>query len=432
MEYLVASPYLMKLNRESISDFLIFLFILLLPTQFGKHFFLPFSHISGVRVDYLAPTIYVTDILVFLLILMHLREYRAMLRNKTVQLILFLLSLTLIFAFSRDFGLYKFLKVIELFAVAAIFMSNRVYKNTVFYGFFWATAIQAFIAALQLILRRSLGGEFYFLGERPLGLSMPGIAKASLDGVEMLRPYGTFSHPNSMAGFFAVLYAFYLFNAPSVNRWLYWIFIGMCGILTIISFSKIAIGTFFLITLAYLVRHKKIGGNAQFRAVLVVFIGLLCAAFFQASTDPLTISKRITLIYDAVAIIATDPITGVGLGNYLYAQAQFPQKYPSFIMQPVHNIILLILAEVGVLIGAYLIYVFATYVRPLVKTPLVIPYIAIIATGMFDHYWLTLQQNWLLMGVIWGLTMSPQASRHFPGSGEAVRETRHAPAGERS
>lgn len=424
MEYLVKSPYLMKLNRDRFSDLLIFLFVLFLPTQFGKHFFLPFSHISGVRVDYLAPTVYVTDIFALLLILTHLAEYRTMLRNKTIQVILFLLSLTLIFAFSRDFGLYKFLKVIELFAVGAIFMSRRVNKDTVFYGFFCAALIQCFIAVLQFVLRRSLGGEFYYLGERPLGLSMPGIAKAALDGVEMLRPYGTFSHPNSMAGFFLTLYATYIFNRPMVNRLFLWSFLILCAVLTIISFSKIAIGTFFFITLAYLLRHKQLGGNAQLRAVVVISVGFLCAIFFQASTDPLTISKRITLVYDATAIIAADAITGVGLGNYLYAQAQFPQMYPSFIMQPVHNIILLVFAEVGVLIGMYLIYVLTNNLRPLLKTTWIIPYVAILITGMFDHYWLTLQQNWLLLGVMWGLTMSRQVFRHSPDSAAAIRGIR--------
>ncbi len=53
--------------QDDIVPFILFLFFLLLPTQLGKHFFFPVSFIAGVRIDYLAPTLYTTDILFFLL-----------------------------------------------------------------------------------------------------------------------------------------------------------------------------------------------------------------------------------------------------------------------------------------------------------------------------------------------------------------------------
>lgn len=379
------------------------MFVFFLPTQLGKHFFLPFSYVTGVRVDYLAPTLYLTDIICFLLILTHIKEYRQILRNMTVQYSLFLISLTLFFALSLDFGLYKFIKIIELIAVAAIFSSPQTSKRTVFFAFFWATILQLYVAVLQLTMGHSLNGDFYFLGERPLTLSMPGIAKAAVDGVEILRPYGTFSHPNSMAGFFLVVYSYYLFHKPAVHRFVYRIFITCCAILTIISFSKVAITTFFLATIYYLYRQKKLGSNARLRAVIVIVIGFTCALFFRASTDPLTVAKRIALVADSFQIISTYPLTGVGPGNYLYAQAEFPQKYASFILQPVHNIALLTIAELGIPLGIFLIYHVARFVWK--KRYGALPIVCIVATGMFDHYWLTLQQNWLLLGVVWGFIM---------------------------
>ncbi|MDP4011799.1 MAG: hypothetical protein Q8P72_06265, partial [Candidatus Roizmanbacteria bacterium] len=46
----------------------IFLFIFFLPTQLGTFFFIPESYIDGIRIDYLAPAVYLTDILVIILI----------------------------------------------------------------------------------------------------------------------------------------------------------------------------------------------------------------------------------------------------------------------------------------------------------------------------------------------------------------------------
>lgn len=404
--------------KKRFSDILIFLFVFLLPTQLGKHFFLPFSYVTGVRVDYLAPTLYVTDILCLLLILTHIKEYRLLLRNMTIQYALFMISLTLFFALSLDFGLYKFIKTIELIAVAAIFSSTNTHKRTVFFALFWASLLQLYVASLQLTMAHSLNGDFYFLGERPLTLSMPGIAKAAIDGVEILRPYGTFSHPNSMAGFFLVLYSYYLFHKPHVHSFVYRLFIVTCAILTIISFSKVAITTFFLTTMYYLYRQKKLGSNARLRAVVVIVIGFTCALFFRASTDPLTIAKRIALVSDSFHIIAAYPITGVGPGNYLYAQAEFPQKYASFILQPVHNIVLLTIAELGIPIGLFVMYHVIRFAWK--RKHVALPIICIAATGMFDHYWLTLQQNWLLLGGIWGLTMSTGVFEHSPHSAEEI------------
>ena len=48
---------------------LFFLLILLLPLNLGKHFVIKDSYVLGLLIDYLIPTIFVQDILVFLIIL---------------------------------------------------------------------------------------------------------------------------------------------------------------------------------------------------------------------------------------------------------------------------------------------------------------------------------------------------------------------------
>src|SRR5579872_1357131 len=64
---------LRKILKQVQNDKIIFyLFIFLLPTQFGKHFWLDFSYVLGQRVDYLSPTLYTTDILVTALFLISL------------------------------------------------------------------------------------------------------------------------------------------------------------------------------------------------------------------------------------------------------------------------------------------------------------------------------------------------------------------------
>src|SRR5580692_2023869 len=59
--------FLLLNPASNIESLLLSLFFLFLPTQLGKHFWPDFSIVSGIRIDYLSPIIYVTDILVVLL-----------------------------------------------------------------------------------------------------------------------------------------------------------------------------------------------------------------------------------------------------------------------------------------------------------------------------------------------------------------------------
>src|SRR6266542_2212573 len=63
-------------------DVLVFLFLFLLPTQLGKHFFFDFSYISAVRIDYLAPTLFLTDIIALLLIVLNIKNIFFIFKNK--------------------------------------------------------------------------------------------------------------------------------------------------------------------------------------------------------------------------------------------------------------------------------------------------------------------------------------------------------------
>ena len=63
------------LNRKiNLSAIFFYLLILFLPTQLGKHFWPNFSYVYGVRIDYLSPTLYFTDILIIGLFLSWILE----------------------------------------------------------------------------------------------------------------------------------------------------------------------------------------------------------------------------------------------------------------------------------------------------------------------------------------------------------------------
>src|SRR5476649_2203358 len=63
-----------KTKLTQFSKLLSYLLIFLLPTQLGIHFWPNFSLLLGIRVDYLSPTLYVTDVVILSLIVINARQ----------------------------------------------------------------------------------------------------------------------------------------------------------------------------------------------------------------------------------------------------------------------------------------------------------------------------------------------------------------------
>ena len=392
-----------------INKILFFLFLLLIPTQFGKHFFLAFSYLSGVRVDYLAPTIYLTDIIIFLLAIANSKIVFKFFKNKKILISLFFLLINILFSRLPIISFYWFLKTIELLII--FFLAKKILttlkEKYILIALFISSLFQLFISLTQLINKHSVQGIFYYFGERLLTLSTPGVAKASIQGAEFLRPYGTFSHPNSLAGFFLLLY-FFVLTYKKFNRYLAikYLLLFISSILVFVSFSKIAIACYLILNTYYLIFNTKFNCRiCKIARIIVMFVVSLI--FLSATTDPLTVNKRIELIKNSITIIMRYPIQGVGLGSYLLEQAKFSSRFYLFFNQPVHNIFLLFIAETGLIIGGFILYRLVDLLiqKRLTKGQWLLIFV-IIFTGFFDHYWLTLQQNFLLMGLVMGVILS--------------------------
>ncbi|MCX7955531.1 MAG: O-antigen ligase family protein, partial [Patescibacteria group bacterium] len=313
-------------------------------------------------------------------------------------------------------SLYQFLRIIELFIV--FFIGNQIFKiikeKTFLKILLISSLFQLLLSTLQIKFQHSLQGIFYFFGERLFNLLTPAIAKASLNGVEFLRPYGTFSHPNSLAGFFLLIY-FFILTEEKFNQYflLKNLILLISSILIFISFSKIAILSFLIINILFIFlkifenqkqkKEKIICYPCFFSKIFIYFFTSLI--FFKAITDPLTLKKRVELIKNSFDIILNNFIFGVGMGNYLLAQSQYALKYPLFFNQPVHNLFLLFFAEFGLILGGLIIILFFNKIKNLIKKNVFI-FLTVFLTGLFDHYWWTLIQNKIILFFIYGIVSS--------------------------
>jgi len=412
----------------SVQKALFQIFVFLIPTQLGYHFWFPFSYMFGIRVDYFAPTIYLTDVLlvvIFGLFLWQIIKEKKKPNRKLVTVFILLFSfaaINLIYSTAYPIALYKWIKIIELFLLGTyvIFQKKIRYSDWILWPLLCSAVFFASIGLGQFILQHSIGGPLYYLGERTFSSLTPGIALGDFFGRYLLRAYSTFSHPNSFAGFLgtsAIITYFYLPKNKKGKRLRYFALV-LIGFALVATLSRWVWAATLLCFTAYFVEKRRNGlfkKNSHFFIVSAVSASLL---FLIVSNFLLekrvsfseSFGERLIWADRAGELITKNPLVGVGLNNYIFNLPKNNWQPVVWKLQPVHNIFLLTLTETG-LVG--LGFVSILLMIALKKAPgqanerraIFWVLVFIVVTGTADHYWLTLQQNQLLMTLLLGVSL---------------------------
>src|SRR3989344_3809607 len=241
-----------------------------------------------------------------------------------------------------------------------------------------------------------------------------------------------------------IFYWFYLSNKKpygriQISEWLKFLafFILLLGLF--LTFSRLIIITFILAGVIFFWLSKRLGKDdlifKQRRQVLLylsaifpfIFLFLMRPEMFgrfgQLSLAEQSVSLR--WLYNEIAslMIANNPLTGVGLGNFTNRMAEFlpyGTSLESWAIQPVHNIYLLIAAETGVIgLFFFLWFLISVVIKTigslrlnftLERLTLLLITLAFLFIGLFDHFFLTLQQGHLMLWII--LALLTVASAH--------------------
>ncbi len=352
------------------------------------------------------------------------------------------------------------LRILILVAVAvsarSLIGQGVISRRVVFALFGLGAALQSCIALVQFAYQRSAG--LGLLGESVLGIGPdhPGTAKIMAGGGQLLRAYGTFPHPNVLGAFLVIglLSLCYLFllnmsrakgrelfgrwvKLPHVNHETVLILVGINLTIfgLVLSFSRTtwAVAAFSILGLfvgigagrkRYSISGVRRGGLAALAIALVVLSGTITykmrwAIFPRAQiafSEP-AVTYRLSYNELGFSLIGSHPF-GVGAGNSvffavkngLYHKMGMPLVWQ---WQPIHNIYLLIAAEIGIAgLVAFLIALWGmAFMRKrneesadgelfVVRVMLG----ALLVFGLFDHFFWTLQQGrlmfWLVVGLV--------------------------------
>lgn len=404
-----------------IERIIFFLLLTSIPIQLGKHFWPNFSFVQGIRVDYLSPTIYLTDILLVILFLISFRKLSSsflnLFKSRLYLLFIFALILSSISSFSPQASLFGILKFFEIFFFA-FYVSQKIQNNQflLILSLTIGGIIEVSILFMQFILQGSIGGFYYYFGERTFSASTPDVALFSFGQSLMLRPYGTFPHPNVAAFYLLFSFIILLFSMNDFkNRYLLVVQLVVMILLflgVLVTFSRIVTLLLFCVILLWFI-FKVVKGQISYRKTLIFLAAavIVVMGFFIPRVNAgilRDIMFRLNLVEISLKIFFQSPIVGVGLNNFYYHEILFQKNITPTLLQPVHNIYLLTLSTIG-LFGFILSAIF------LVKTIFKIKrntfhltlFGTVVVVGLFDHYLLTLQQGQLLLGLIFGILYSP-------------------------
>lgn len=398
-----------KSSAYSFIRLLFFLFVLISPTQLGKHWWPAWSLVNGVRVDYLSPTLYVTDALLGLLLLViviwkvkskkyGVRSMEDERQNPETDSKKFLLptpyfllltsySLLLTLFSPRPFlALYWTARYFEIPLVAYIvFILGKKTQAIIPRALSLGVLFSVTLGLTQMIIGKTTG-LFWIIGERSFTISSPGISTISLFGQTVLRPYAAFPHPNALAGWFAV--SFFLIPLLGNRQTLGQAFSRIVALVGVVVSASRAALLSLLLALSTILWLPRISS--------AIFI-----AFPRDSLE-----QRVVLCGAALRMFFQHPLLGVGPGHFI---TELPKYLPPgrFVLQPVHNVFLLLFSEFGILggiIGLIGLIWLIRQIRPTGFRKVWLPILIILlGTGLADHYWLTAQQNRILLGITLGI-----------------------------
>lgn len=288
--------------------------------------------------------------------------------------------------------------------------------------------LESILALVQFSLQGSVGLPFSV--EPVFFAYMPNVATLSVDGLLFVRPYGTFPHPNVLAGFLACSLLFSLWGLGEISikklsRWLILSGLPIIAFGLALTQSRTAISALVLALLVGIIAEiwkKKWRAlpSTEMAMSIVVIVSLVLALIgvlpvtksrIPDKSEP-AITERANYNRIAMSIIGDNFTTGLGpYQSLLHMQRYSARSLEVWEHQPIHNVPLLIWAEVGIysLIGLFLLMfgLFWHYLKKYLcfASVSIMPVVILIFTALvmiYDHYFYTLRIGQL---IFWAMLM---------------------------
>lgn len=348
-----------------------------------------YTFIRGFNIDYFLPKIHLNIIFLSLLSLVFIKFLKNYKNNfKYIFGILLFLILNVLFSINIVNSFFYFSYIFTIFFIFLVSFSidglKINYKLILLVNLFYI-----FIFLVQYFSQQSFLPYFPF-GTYYFNALNTHLDYSSLFGVKVLIPAVNFSHPNVLCAFLSFLNIFHLRNKN-------YLFFGMNFFVILLCASFVAI-LFNLILFISLIWNKF--GLNKFRFFLVSTIYFLVSTvfllyFFYFGFKEVSITERFFQFTIFQYSLSHFPLFGTGANNFIYLVNIYENfKGRIFVLQPIHNVFLLILSEYGISVLVLIFFLFKRFKKYL-KPSVFLFYLVFFS--FFDHFFVTLNQGFLLV-----------------------------------
>lgn len=386
-------------------------FLFLIPWQ--TRYIFEKDCLGGKIVDYWSFSLYATDILLFITLIVWLITLK---KKNTLKLpttlsvmtiaLLVALFTTLYWAIEKDIMIFYFILFVKAIVILLILLKSNISKHKIYWAIFLGGVVQAIFSIYQFTTQKV--PEISWLGVFERNPSELGVTVIEA-GERILRSYGAFVSPNILGGFLVITFfvgiLIYL-NTQQKN-----LKIILDVLLTIVlfglffSFSRSAwlallIGLITSLIYFFITKHKK-----KFELlkifIIVILILAICTGIFnklvftrinaEQRLEEISVSERLDQYSQAKELAQKKWQFGYGLGNYTKALHQkIDSSLESYQYQPIHNTYVLAFLELGlmssIVLLLFLFFVFIKAIKKPLTTGLII---SVLILMLFDHYFWT-------------------------------------------
>lgn len=413
---------------EKVNKILFSFFILLLPWQI--RWIVAEHKVFGQVWEYGRFSLYVSMIVLAILFVLAFIKHQRPENRKIFWFALTLVYLLVVNIFSALPTVSFYLLSYLVGFCCLLFVLYKQEQKLVYISLFASGFIQGLLAIWQTIVQKIPAQKFFGLAEHlPETL---GVSVVQYDLNRILRAYGAFTHPNILGGFLvlASLAGFWcwlhIYTQAKAENWhgpkikflalklvlvLIALMIVMLGLL--FSFSRGAILALCLAVLFLFIKSLMQRQYLKLQVVVKMLLLFLTLIFLVEMIFPGVWRARLTGSGDLEQQSITQRLSGLkqinwhdpkvvlfgqGLGVNTYVNLQEGQM--PYEVQPIHNIFLLSLAEIGVVGFILLLNLWRVFFWQTWKKLFNVWLLVFVILGFFDHYLWTAWSGVLMLSLI--------------------------------
>jgi O-antigen ligase len=438
-------------KTQKLIEYGLYLLVFLLPIQ--TRWIIRAGELNGGYWEYGTISLYATDILLIGLILVFaFEEFRAqkvMNYNHRVKpywwIIAGLELIVFIFIFVANeklISIYTYARFLLGIGLFWLIKGAHYERLKLILLFLFGIFFQAVLGIWQFLTQSSFASKWLGMAEHdPINLGVSVIETLSVDpstslgAGRWLRAYGGMDHPNIMGGLLVVgillAIGILIKKRSTENKVLYYITFFFLQFFLFALFFTFSRGAWLGLIIGFLIMlmiavYKKLLIVQKKLLILLIIISLPLFVLYSLNEELVKTrlitktrlenksnTERIASLNESITIIKDNLFFGTGIGNYTSAIYEKNNKELVFYYQPVHNVYLLVLAELG-LIGLLLFLGLLQYLfnktYQIIKTEKQEIYniglfFAMIIIFLFDHWWWSLHFGVFLYWFLFGLML---------------------------